>query len=154
MARVESGGPFSLFPGIDRTLAILDGDGINLTVGGAIPVGLTTRSDPLPFPADVPIHATLIGGPVTDLNIMTRRGRAAHSVERITVSGSFEIQVDDGTVLLFCLRGDITVAGEKPLRLGTRDALLLGKETAALRLESDQPAAVFLIRLSSGNHAP
>ena len=27
MARVESSGPFSVFPGIDRTLAILEGEG-------------------------------------------------------------------------------------------------------------------------------
>jgi environmental stress-induced protein Ves len=153
MARVEGGGPFSLFPGIDRTLALLDGDGINLTVGGAIPVGLTVRSEPLPFPADVPTHATLTGGPVTDLNVMTRRGRAAHSMERITVSGSAEIAVGNGTVVLFCLQGNVTVAGEKSLRLAARDALLLGEETAVLRLESAQPATIFLIRIASGNHA-
>jgi environmental stress-induced protein Ves len=153
MARVESGGPFSLFPGIDRTLALLDGDGINLTVGGAIPVALTARSEPLPFPADVPTHATLTGGPVTDLNVMTRRGRVTHSMERVTVSGSTEIEVGDDTVLLFCMQGDIAVTGEKPLTLATRDALLLGEETAALRLESAQPAAVFLIRISGGSHA-
>ena len=27
MARVESAGPFSLFPGVDRTLSILEGEG-------------------------------------------------------------------------------------------------------------------------------
>jgi uncharacterized protein len=27
MARVEAGGPFSLFPGVDRTLSILEGEG-------------------------------------------------------------------------------------------------------------------------------
>lgn len=153
MARVEGGGPFSLFPGIDRTLALLDGDGINLTVGGALPVGLTAGSEPLSFPADVPTHATLTGGPVTDLNVMTRRGRAAHSMERITVSGPTEIEIGDGTVVLFCLQGGVTVAGEKPLQLATRDALLLGGETAVLRLESARPAAVFLIRISGADHA-
>ena len=33
MARVETDGPFSAFPGIDRTLAILEGEGIRLAVG-------------------------------------------------------------------------------------------------------------------------
>lgn len=154
MAKVESGGPFSLFPGIDRTLALLDGHGINLTVGGALPIGLTTGSEPLSFPADVPTHATLTGGPVTDLNVMTRRGRATHSMERITVSGSVEIAAGVGTVVLFCLQGDVAVRGEKPIRLATRDTLLLGAETTALRLESADPATVFVIRIAGADHAP
>ena len=154
MAKVESGGPFSLFPGIDRTLALLDGHGINLTVGGALPIGLTTGSEPLSFPADVPTHATLTGGPVTDLNVMTRRGRATHSMERITVSGSVEIAAGGGTVVLFCLRGDVAVNGEKPIRLATRDTLLLGAETTALRLESADPATVFVIGIAGADHAP
>ena len=35
MARVESDGPFSAFPGIDRTLAVLEGQGIELDAGRA-----------------------------------------------------------------------------------------------------------------------
>ena len=34
MARVESGGPFSTFPGVDRTLSILEGEGIVLESRG------------------------------------------------------------------------------------------------------------------------
>ena len=75
MARVEAGGPFSLFPGVDRTLSIIDGEGLLLSVKGRIPIGLTCRSIPLTFPADVATSAALIAGPITDLNVMTRRGR-------------------------------------------------------------------------------
>ena len=38
MAKVETDGPFSAFPGIDRTLAILEGEGIRLSVGGEPPL--------------------------------------------------------------------------------------------------------------------
>ncbi len=34
MATVASDGPFSVFPGIDRTLSVLEGDGILLDVEG------------------------------------------------------------------------------------------------------------------------
>lgn len=153
MARVESGGPFSLFAGIDRTLSILEGEGIVLSVGGRIPSSLTAYSEPLPFPADEETHAVLIGGPVTDLNVMTRRGRATHTVERIPVSGSMGISLDQGTNLLFCAEGNVAIRGENEVQLGPRDTLLIGSEAAAIRLGSKQPALVFLIRIFSGNHA-
>src|SRR5688572_14445639 len=66
MARVDTNGPFSVFPGVDRTLSILDGEGILLSVEGRIPFGLTFRSDPLTFPADVATSAALMAGPITD----------------------------------------------------------------------------------------
>jgi environmental stress-induced protein Ves len=81
MARVEGGGPFSQFAGIDRTLAVLEGEGIVLDIAGRSPTTVTRASDPLSFPADVPTAAALIGGPITDLNVMTRRSRMTHSVE-------------------------------------------------------------------------
>src|SRR5882757_2914352 len=86
MARVEGGGPFSSFAGVDRTLAVLEGEGIVLDIAGWPPVEVTGASAPLAFSADVPTTATLISGPITDLNVMTRRGRVMHAVERLSVS--------------------------------------------------------------------
>jgi environmental stress-induced protein Ves len=73
MATVATDGPFSIFPGIDRTLAILDGNGMVLDIDGSAPVLLTTAGDPLAFPADIPVAARLRDGAITDLNVMTRR---------------------------------------------------------------------------------
>ena len=53
MATVASDGPFSLFPGVDRTLAVLEGEGIVLSVEGQAGRSTLTRdSPPLAFPAD------------------------------------------------------------------------------------------------------
>src|SRR5437764_6708185 len=68
-ARIATDGPFSRFPGIDRTLMILEGGGIRLTLDGSAPVDLTADSEPIAFHGDVPASATLIAGPVTDLNV-------------------------------------------------------------------------------------
>lgn len=73
MATVAQDGPFSSFPGIDRTLAIIEGNGMALSIAGDEPVALTTKSTPLPFAADVPVDASLMDGSIVDLNIMTRR---------------------------------------------------------------------------------
>ena len=102
MATVEAGGPFSAFPGVDRTLSILEGEGMILSVEGRIPIGLTSRSDPLTFPADVATSARLIAGPITDLNVMTRRGRYRHAVTSHRVEGSMEIDPAGMEVLAFC----------------------------------------------------
>jgi environmental stress-induced protein Ves len=148
MARVDSGGPFSLFAGIDRTLSILEGDGIILNVGGRIPIGLTTRSEPLPFPADEETHAVLIGGPVTDLNVMTRRGLATHTVQRIMVAEPIEIASGVGTTLLFCAQGQLRVPGESPVVLDPRDTLLVGEQGGTILLEPEPQAIAFLVTIS------
>src|ERR1700720_3517473 len=46
MARVASDGPFSDFPGIDRTLAVVSGHGLALTIGDAAPVTCGCESEP------------------------------------------------------------------------------------------------------------
>lgn len=82
MATIASDGPFSTFPDVDRTLSILSGGGIELTIDGSRPVTLDLRSEPYPFPADRPAAAKLLNGETTDLNVMTRRGRFSHRVSR------------------------------------------------------------------------
>ncbi|WEZ85092.1 HutD family protein [Rhizobium sp. 32-5/1] len=103
MAVVSTDGPFSAFPGIDRTLIVLEGEGMELAVGGEPPVCLTPTSSPLPFPADVATTARLVSGPITDLNIMTRRGRWAHRVERRRIEGTFDIESSGDTLLVLAL---------------------------------------------------
>jgi len=85
IAEVASDGPFSPFPGIDRTLTLLTGDGILLRVDGT-ETRLIPGSAPFAFAGDKPAGATLLGGPVTDLNVMTRRGRITHRVTAIRES--------------------------------------------------------------------
>jgi len=126
MATVATDGPFSIFDGIDRTLSILSGDGMSLAIDGAEPVLLTKASAPLAFPADIPVTATLTGGTITDLNVMTRRGRFQHSVERLAVDGVLVETVKAGTVLLFLRDGAITCTYDSAqIALDHDDALLL-----------------------------
>lgn len=155
MARVEGGGPFSLFPGIDRTLSILEGEGIVLDIDGRAPVRLTRGSEPLSFPADAATSATLIGGTVIDLNVMTRRGRASHYVQRIAVSGTVEIEAgaDADAVAVFCAAGHVSVQGVTAAGLGPRDTLFFGSQSRPLRLESHGQASLFVIRITIGDHA-
>ena len=113
MATVAVDGPFSAFAGIDRTLTIIEGNGIELAVGDAAPVRLTTASLPHSFPGDLPAFARLIDGPVLDLNVMTRRGRFSHTVERVAAPAETEASA------VVCLTGTAMVEGRT---LGPRDS--------------------------------
>ncbi|OCJ12988.1 HutD-family protein [Rhizobium sp. AC44/96] len=135
MATVATDGPFSIFTGIDRTLSILEGDGMALAIDGAEPQVLTTASEPLPFPADVAVSATLPGGPITDLNVMTRRARLRHRVERTKVDGRLSVETA-GTWLVLCQQGTLSLqwAGESVV-LDAGDAFLVeGAANTALPL--------------------
>lgn len=71
-ASVVEDGPFSLFPGIERTLTVLTGAGFRLRGEG-----LDLRCDPLKpvaFPGDVAIRAVDTNDlPSDDFNVMTAR---------------------------------------------------------------------------------
>ena len=74
-AQVASDGPFSFFPGYDRILIILQGKGMVLkfpdkeeTLGSQL-----TDRDLFHFKGEDEIHTSLIDGPVTDWNWITRR---------------------------------------------------------------------------------
>ncbi|MBP1849224.1 HutD/Ves family protein [Rhizobium halophytocola] len=123
MATVAADGPFSSFPGIDRTLSILDGAGMTLSIGDGAPVTLETTSPPLTFAADAPTTAWLVDGPIRDLNVMSRRGRVAHAVERQKAPA---VLPPRGTVRLLLALGELTIAiADQRHDLGPLDCILL-----------------------------
>ena len=123
MAIVAVDGPFSTFPGIDRTLVLLDGEGMTLDIAGRSPVTLKPDSPPCTFPADIATTATLTDGPITDLNVMTARGRYTHIVERFDAPR--ELRADPAEMLLLLGAGlSVETAGES-VALGLRDVVLL-----------------------------
>ena len=70
IALVRDAGPFSRFERVERVLAVLDGH-MRLEFEGRT-VELDKQSAPLAFSGDESCHGTPLGGPVTDLNLMTR----------------------------------------------------------------------------------
>ncbi|MFD2250807.1 hypothetical protein FHS82_001441 [Pseudochelatococcus lubricantis] len=72
-AIVAASGPFSAFPGVDRVLSVVDGDGAMVLTVGENEHRLDAASNPLAFPGDVPAAALLEGGGLLDFNVMVRR---------------------------------------------------------------------------------
>ncbi|RLP77215.1 HutD family protein [Xanthobacter tagetidis] len=150
-ARVAVAGPFSLFPGVDRTLSVLTGDGLMLDFADGAEVRLDLASAPYAFPADVPVAGTPLGGPITDLNVMTRRGMFAHRVTRMSAparlaagagafalafvaAGEAQVPAQDGRP------GAALASGDAALVTGGAAMLLPGPEGCRLLLVEFAPA--------------
>lgn len=156
MARVASDGPFSEFAGIDRTLAVVSGSGLSLTIGSDAPVLLGRGSDPIRFAGDVPVSARLSGDEITDINVMTRRGRFGHRLRRlqgpvlcdfdghdvaiaIAVNGSAKL-ISQGQAETLGVTLDVT--------LGDGDAAILGPASdASFRIEPAAECDCYLVLL-------
>lgn len=118
IARIERGGPFSLFPGIDRTLAMLEGR-VTLTIEGRTPIALSPQSPPVQFPGDTATSAELIGDDATDLNVMTRRDVF---FARIAPAEGSCVGTSGAAATLFVARAE---AALHEMRLAPGDAVML-----------------------------
>lgn len=82
VATIAQAGPFSAFPGIDRQIMLLDGDGVQLVSSTAgIGHALQQRWQPFAFSGDAALDCRLLGGLSTDFNVMTRRGQWAATLQ-------------------------------------------------------------------------
>jgi environmental stress-induced protein Ves len=86
IADVERDGPFSRFDGSERWFAVLEGAGVELSVGAA-KHALTTGHAPLRFDGAAEVTCRLRDGPTRDFNLMAPPGRA--QLKRVQGGGRF-----------------------------------------------------------------
>jgi uncharacterized protein len=143
MAHVATPGPFSLFPGIDRSLAVLAGTGLNLEIDGRGAVRLDQQSPPFAFPADIQVDATLADGAIDDLNIMTRRGAWRHLMSRLSLAAPTRLpRLGDVLIVITRARG----AEVNGARLAPGDSVIVD-DAPALELTPDAAGAFYAIDL-------
>ncbi|MBV9344745.1 MAG: HutD family protein [Gammaproteobacteria bacterium] len=131
VAHIARGGPFSLYPGIERQLLLLEGC-LHLTVGGGCH-RLSADSPPLVFDGGAAASAAPQGR-VHDLNVMTRVDRYRARIRRCRLRDPQPVAPrDEGAVLLFALEPCEWVGGEGVLTLEPWDALRLGTVPGELR---------------------
>ncbi|HRK25095.1 MAG TPA: HutD family protein [Beijerinckiaceae bacterium] len=147
VARVASDGPFSRFAGIDRSLTVIEGNGMVLDFGDGRSACLTVADPPLAFAGDVPCSARLIDGAIGDLNVMTRRGSWRADV---VANASLPLLGDPrtDTLLVYLIEGTAR-AGASDLCAG--DALLLEPGDQAQSITGAPAARVAFVRLIAVN---
>lgn len=144
VAEVARDAPFSAFPGVDRCITLLRGAGMRLrALDGSIDHALTTPLAPFPFPGDVALDATLIGGACSDFNVMTRRGRYRGEVS--VHRSAAELTADADITLLLCCASAWKVGAET---LGPEQGLLWRAPPGAIGIRPvDEGAALLYVRL-------
>ncbi|MEW2069473.1 HutD family protein [Streptomyces sp. NPDC007346] len=121
VADVTADGPFSVFPGVDRTLTVVEGAGMDLVVGGEHHI-VDEPLWPHDFPGDRPTEGFLLGGPVVNLNVMYRRGRTR--AETAVVCGTVRLTAPPGGVVIALSLDDGAVLDSTGVRLDRYDAVL------------------------------
>ncbi|SOY82911.1 conserved hypothetical protein, DUF886; similar to Hypothetical 21.2 kDa protein in hutC 3'region in Pseudomonas putida [Cupriavidus taiwanensis] len=132
VADIESDGPFSAFPGIDRQIVLLDGAGVTLRADdGSFSHRLAGVGEPFAFSGDTSLQATLLDGATRDFNVMTRRGHCRARVEAFRAG--FAVSTGSHTLCLLAVNG-AWQAKDGATLLQAGDGLLAGAAAAASSL--------------------
>jgi uncharacterized protein len=153
IATIQASGPFSEFPGVDRRLVLLEGV-LALRIADQAAIERASSSPPVILAGELPTYAELISGPVTDLNVMTRRGRFRSTIEPHTLSAPVTVHnSESSTVLIATELVDVEYQGVEH-KLQPRDAVLLRGESAARIAARASPAIVYVIEIVDLSEKP
>lgn len=145
LASISHSGPFSPFPGVDRTLALVDGAGITVEIDGSRHVLLDIDDSTLTFAGEAAVAATLHGGPTLDFNVMTRRATCEHKFGRRRVEGSATYAPGGLRSLVFLASGESLTVSCDDERIGlVRFDAVLFEPGKLWTLEADE-ATVFIV---------
>lgn len=133
-ARVSGAGPFSAFPGTQRSLALLEGE--LMLQRNSTTTTLHAGGEPLDFSGEEPISATPLAGEVLDLNLMSRREDWQQMLSSLQLHGDLQLHEPGEVCLLLCSRGLLRVhlPDGRAFGLHPRQALLLSDEPGELHL--------------------
>lgn len=145
LATIGASGPFSVFPGVDRTLALVAGAGVVLDIGDEGRFVLSEDDPIVEFGGESPVMATLTLGATTDFNVMTARQRCHHRLGRRVLSGASEFAPRGDVTILFLVEGDSLSVCSDSERIGMvrYDAVIFDTGTV-WTLEAGQ-ATVFVV---------
>ena len=96
IAEMETDAPFSMLPGVERTLVLLEGNGMRLHFHDADTRDLSPSSSVLHFAGDRPVVAQLIDGSSRDFNLMWKRDRVDAQLWRRTLAGAVVLFAEPG----------------------------------------------------------
>lgn len=145
LATISQDGPFSVFAGIDRTLALIEGPGTNLDFDGDRRFFLSEEDPIVEFAGESSVMATVANGPTTDFNVMTRRATCHHRLGRRTLDGISEFAPRGDVTILFLADGESLSVCSDSERIGMVrfDAVVFDTDTV-WQLEAGQ-ATVLVI---------
>lgn len=149
IAEIEQDGPFSSFPGIERELVLLHGNGMRLRyddgeVREVLPPHARVR-----FAGERVLACELVDGPTHDLNLMWRRDRIDAELWHRPLVGSMVLFVEPGeTWLVYLLAGRADCThGDARASIAMGDSLLLSTDATRRRFAIDGGGEALIARL-------
>ncbi|WP_308466313.1 HutD/Ves family protein [Rathayibacter soli] len=150
IADVADNGPFSIFDGYRRIISVLEGEGMQLTVGGERSRPLR-RHDAFAFDGGAITNCELLGGPIRDFNLIFAADRVAGRMRWVTVRGRERIASTAATLLVYNA-ADETVHAESDtsaVSLDPGDCLRMGDAELSLLARGSSEAVCAVIELSA-----
>ncbi|MET1161438.1 MAG: HutD family protein [Pseudoxanthomonas sp.] len=98
IAEIEQDGPFSLFPGIERELVLIRGNGLRLRFDDEEIRELQPPHDRIRFAGERAVYGELLDGPTHDFNLMWRRTAVAAELLHRPLVGPMLFFAEPGTV--------------------------------------------------------
>lgn len=142
LATIAAAGPFSAWPGVDRTFLLVQGE-VALTFNGGAECRVSAGDPATGFAGEAAVAARPVGGECTALNIMARRGRMRARVDRWE---SGRPAVADQILLVAEVATSVRHDG-RSFDLEADDALLVDRGGIAA-MEFDHPIIVALLSSS------
>lgn len=149
IAEIEHDGPFSSFPGIERILVLLHGNGVRLRFDdGEVPEVVPPHGR-MRFAGERALTGELIDGPTHDLNLMWRRDRIEAELWHRPLVGLMVLFVEPGERwLVFLLSGRAHCThGDAAVSIAMGDSLLLSADAARERFAIDGGGEALIARL-------
>ena len=147
VADVDADGDFSVFPGIDRTIVLLEGSGFAMRIDDDAH-DLRDRFSPFAFAGEAAVSVRLHGGATRDFNLMVRRADAVGDIAIYTEHDNPGLPPE--TVLLHMTQGNalLTTTGGAQLRLRRGDTVRFhhGAALPSLICEAGSVALAVCIR--------
>jgi len=151
IAEIESDGPFSAFPGCDRHIALLEGNGMQLDFDAAPAERLEQRLRFVTFSGDWRASGRLLSGPVRDFNVIVRRDAVRADVLYRPLVGPMVFFPEAGTTWFVYLAGGQALLKNAGATLEAGDALLLESDASthsAVLSGGGEAVLVKLVRVS------
>lgn len=150
IADVEADARFSAFPGVERELVLLEGNGIRLRFDDGATHELLPPHDGLRFSGERPLIGELIDGASRDFNLMWRRDDIDAQLWRRSLVGAMVFFVAPGeTWAVHMLAGQAHVSGESEIGTIERgDTAIFRNDGARIRFALDGAGEALLIRIA------
>ncbi|MFC0678837.1 HutD family protein [Lysobacter korlensis] len=150
IAEIERDAPFSAFPGVDRELVLLSGNGVRLRFNDGEMHELEPPHGRLRFAGEREVTGELVDGLTHDFNLMWRREHVSAMLWHRPLVGPMVIFAEPGTAwAVYLIAGQaefVDHSGLPPLAAG--DTAVLQAGDARLRHVLDGGGEVLLVRVT------